>query len=151
MSVQIGQQSSARSSRPVGLEGALRWSADGCAWANETASWNASANSARYDPALLRDRNQRILVTLHASPSIQSPRLAGSFSDNVTLRRQSGPSTIHVTCCKKTPDGLSEARTCRESIAKSTAQRRLIYRLTSIAIGALTARSPGSRRSRSTK
>src|SRR6266481_2953641 len=91
MSVQIGQQSSARSSRPAGLEGALRSAADGCApasalapteggamrsrctWPNETASWNASANSARYEPALLRDRNQRMVVTLHASHAAAEP------------------------------------------------------------------------------
>jgi hypothetical protein len=30
-------------------------------------SWNASANSARYDPTLERDRNQPIVVTLRAS------------------------------------------------------------------------------------
>src|SRR5262245_30957964 len=121
ISVQIGQRWSARPSRPAGLEGALRSSANGCAWAsalaptdggamrsrctwpNETASWNASANSARYEPDLLRDRNQRIVVTLHASPVFKATR--GQLSDNVTLRRQSGPSTIHVMCCKKTPDG----------------------------------------------
>jgi hypothetical protein len=81
MSVQIGQQSSATSSRPAGLDGALRSSADACVlaravapaatgaissrctWPNETASWNASANSVRYDPNLERDRNQHIIVS----------------------------------------------------------------------------------------
>jgi hypothetical protein len=80
ISVQIGQQSSATSSRPGGLDGALTSSPDcvlanaaapadrgasssRCTWPNETASWNASANSARYDPNLERDRNQRIVVS----------------------------------------------------------------------------------------
>ena len=34
-----------------------------CTWPNETASWNASANSARYEPSLERDRNQRMVVS----------------------------------------------------------------------------------------
>src|SRR5262245_24226877 len=82
ISVQIGQWSSAGCSRPAGLEGAVRSSADGgapasalapaasgairsrCTWPDETASWNASANSARYAPNLERDRNQLIVGTL---------------------------------------------------------------------------------------
>src|SRR6266498_1035683 len=78
MSVQIGQQSSATSSRPAGLDGALTSSpgcvlasavvdsgaiSSTCTWANETASWNASGNSVRYDPNLERDRNQHIVVS----------------------------------------------------------------------------------------
>src|SRR5262252_7696212 len=107
ISVQIGQWSSAGCSRPAGLEGALRSSADGCApasalapvpaeggvkrstctWPNETASWNASANSARYAPNLERDRNQRIVVTLRASRSRQNHSTAPfeNFSYNVIL------------------------------------------------------------------
>ena len=105
ISVQIGQRSSARRSRPAGPEGALRSSADGCTlasalapdeagamrsrctWANETASWNASANSARYAPNLERDRNQRIVVTLRASRSRQNHSTAPfeNFSYNVIL------------------------------------------------------------------
>src|SRR6516162_10919298 len=105
ISVQIGQRSSARRSRPAGPEGALRSSADGCTlasalapdeagamrsrctWANETASWNASANSARYAPNLERDRNQRIVVTLRASRNRQNHSTAPfeNFSYNVTL------------------------------------------------------------------
>ena len=93
ISVQIGQWSSAGCSRPAGLEGALGSSADGCApasalapvpteggamrsrctWPNETASWNASANSARYAPNLERDRNQRMVVTLRASHATAEP------------------------------------------------------------------------------
>src|SRR5262249_56178155 len=75
ISAQIGQWSSARCSRPAGLGGAVRSSVDGgapasalapagsgatrsrCTWPNEIASWNASANSARYAPNLERDRN----------------------------------------------------------------------------------------------
>jgi hypothetical protein len=129
ISVQIGQQSSARSCRPVGLEGALRSSADGCAPASalapaeagatcsrctwpDTASWNASANSARYEPNLERDRNQLIVVTLRPSQTRQS-HSAGpfhNFSWNVKLR-QSGPSTIHLTCCQKT--SVVRTRPCR--------------------------------------
>jgi len=58
-----------------------------CTWANETASWNASANSARYAPNLERDRNQRIVVTLRASRSRQNHSTAPfeNFSYNVTL------------------------------------------------------------------
>jgi hypothetical protein len=107
ISVQIGQWSSASPSRPDRLAGALRSAVDGCApastlagadggamrsrctWPNETASWNASANSARYAPALERDRNQRIVVTLRASRSGQNHSTAPfeNFSNNVTLRQ----------------------------------------------------------------
>src|SRR5258708_8644031 len=91
ISVQIGQRSSARFSRPVGLEGVLRSAAYGfasasalaptdggamrsrCTWPNETARWNADANSARYEPALLRDRNQRLVATLRASHCAAQP------------------------------------------------------------------------------
>src|SRR5262249_822770 len=44
-----------------------------CTCPNETASWNASANSARYAPNLERDRNQLIVVTLHAPDAPQEP------------------------------------------------------------------------------
>src|SRR5262249_61978341 len=44
-----------------------------CTWPNETASWNASANSARYAPNLERDRNQLIVVTLRASDAATEP------------------------------------------------------------------------------
>src|SRR5262245_52345646 len=105
VSVQIGQWSSAGCSRPAGLEGALKSSGDGgapasalapaesgamrsrCTWPNETASWNASANSARYAPNLERDRNQFIVVTLHASRTRQN-HSAGPverLSNSVTL------------------------------------------------------------------
>jgi hypothetical protein len=120
ISVQIGQQSSARSSRPAGLEGTLRSSAEACVlasaaapgetgvmwsrctWPNETASWNASANSARHDPNLERDRNQRIVITLRASCTAAPflPATAGNISNNVTLR-QLGRIAIHLPCCKK--------------------------------------------------
>jgi hypothetical protein len=107
ISVQIGQQSSARSSRPAGLEGALTSSPGGCALAsavapaeagaiysectcpNETASWNVSASNAKYEPNLERDRNQPIIITLRASHTRQRQCLADNFSYNVTLR-QSG-------------------------------------------------------------
>src|SRR5262245_45225864 len=38
-----------------------------CTCPNDSASWNASANSARYEPHLERDRNQPIVVTRCAS------------------------------------------------------------------------------------
>src|SRR5262249_59467520 len=78
-------------SRAAGLGGAVRSSADGgapasalapteggamrskCTWPNETASWNASANSARYAPNLERDRNQLIVVTLRAPDAPAEP------------------------------------------------------------------------------
>ena len=119
ISVQIGQQSSARSSRPGGEEGALGSSGDACVLAsavapaetgticsrctcpNETASWNASASSARYEPTLERDRNQFIVVTLrasdHAEPLCQPVE---NFSYNVTSP-QSGRDAIHPVCCQK--------------------------------------------------
>jgi len=102
ISVQIGQWSSARPSRPVGLEGAVRSSAAGgaaastptpaetgavrsrCTCPNETASWNASANSARYAPNLERDRNQRMVVTLCASRTRQN-HSAGPLRVSVTM------------------------------------------------------------------
>src|SRR5262245_22535204 len=58
-----------------------------CTCPNETASWNASANSARYAPNLDRVRNQFIVVKLHASRTRQN-HSAGpveSLSNNVTL------------------------------------------------------------------
>jgi len=105
ISVQIGQQSSARSSRPAGLEGALRSAAGVCApasalapvpaeggvkcsrctWPNETASWNTSANSARYEPNLERDRNQRMVVTLRASHAAAEPFCRYALAALVTM------------------------------------------------------------------
>src|SRR5262245_10068717 len=86
MSVQIGQQSSARAgdSLPAGSTAAADasdgWTANSaeawpesgsppsmCTCPNDSASWNASANSARYEPHLERDRNQPIVVTRCAS------------------------------------------------------------------------------------
>src|SRR5215813_13133738 len=76
-----------------------------CTWPNETASWNASANSARYAPNLERHRNQPILVTLRVSDSRQNQRLANdiSYSGNITAIR---PVDIYLTCCQKAPCGL---------------------------------------------
>ena len=86
--VQIGQRWSARSSRPAGSAGALRASLDAsalatvnlsgdtgakrsrCTCPNVRASWSASANSARYEPHLDRDRNQFIVVALGALTSV---------------------------------------------------------------------------------
>jgi hypothetical protein len=115
ISVQIGQQSSAESSRPVGLDGtsspdcvlaSAAASADRgaissrCTWPNETASWNASANSARYELNLERDRNQRIVVSTSSAAEPSSAVAFKNFSNNVTLR-QLGGLAIHLTCCKK--------------------------------------------------
>src|SRR5262249_42257425 len=105
ISVQMGQWSSAGGSRPAGLGGAVRSSADGgapasalapteggamrskCTWPNETASWNASANSARYAPNLERDRNQLIVVTLRAPDAPAEPfcRHARELCYSVTM------------------------------------------------------------------
>src|SRR5262245_22546836 len=107
ISVQIGQWSSAGCSRPAGLDGAVRSSADGgapasalapvpaeggvkcsrCTWPNETVSWNASANSARYAPNHERDRNQLIVVTLHAPDAPAEPfcRHARELCYSVTM------------------------------------------------------------------
>src|SRR5260221_10154934 len=83
MSAQIGQRSSATSSRSAELDGAS--SLEGCAlaiavasaevramwsrctWPDEMASWNASASSAKYAPHVKRDRNQPIVVVLHTA------------------------------------------------------------------------------------
>src|SRR5262245_52825783 len=87
MSVQIGQWSSGRAgnSLPAGSTAAATdafagWTAKSaevwpetgappsrCTCPNESASWTASANSARYEPHLERDRNQPIVVALGAS------------------------------------------------------------------------------------
>ena len=82
ISVQIGQRSSARCSGFVGSAGAVRTSFDAfalpsanlpaecgvklsrCTCPKVRASWKASANSARYEPHLDRDRNQCIVVAL---------------------------------------------------------------------------------------
>jgi hypothetical protein len=94
-----------------------------CTWANETASWNASANSARYAPNLERDRNQRIVVTLHASRSRQNHSTAPfeNFSYNVTLAtiRPLGDSSDVLQknikmCGRSTPEaGASPESTCK--------------------------------------
>src|SRR3954454_14264237 len=80
--VQIGQRSSARSCRSVGSVGLTCSAFDAsavatvdlsaeigaarsrCTWPNVSASWTASANSARYEPHFDRDRNQSIVVAL---------------------------------------------------------------------------------------
>src|SRR4029453_7009342 len=86
MSVQMGQWSSARAgnSLPAGSTAAADafdgWTANSaevwpgtgaptsrCTGPNDSTSWTASANSARYEPHLERDRNQPIVVTLCAS------------------------------------------------------------------------------------
>jgi hypothetical protein len=103
--VQIGQKSSARSSRPVGLDGALISSLD-CALASavaptdtdamwsrctcpmETASWKASTNSARQDPNLERDRNQCIISFARLAPGRTTcAGIADNCSYNVTLQQ----------------------------------------------------------------
>jgi len=80
--VQIEQWSSARSCRSVGSVGVTGAAFDAsavatedlsaeigavrsrCTWPNVSASWSASANSARYAPHFDRDRNQPIVVAL---------------------------------------------------------------------------------------
>jgi hypothetical protein len=140
ISVQIGQRSSARCLRPAGLEGALRSSADGgalasalapaetgamrsrCTWPNETANWNASANSARYEPDLKCDRNQPIVVTLRTShPRQNHSASSGNFSYNITSR-QSGRVAIHLVCCQKS---TFECLACSTSPARRQLEARL--------------------------
>src|SRR5262249_52411612 len=101
MSAQIGQKSCATSARPVGrgtwtsslggraLASALApapagamWSR--CTWPNDTASWNASATSARYEPNLEYDRNQPIVVTFRA-PDRAEPFLPTRSETLVTM------------------------------------------------------------------
>src|SRR5262245_63239539 len=116
MSVQIGQWSSASAgnSWPAGSTAAVAaafagwransaeaWPESGsppsiCTCPNDSASWNASANSARYEPHLERDRNQPIVVTRCASlarlataESFRRP--TSDVSYNVTLWQSADP------------------------------------------------------------
>jgi hypothetical protein len=99
-----------------------------CTWANETASWNASANSARYAPNLERDRNQRIVVTLRASRSRQNHSTAPfeNFSYNATLAtiRPLGDSSDVLQknikmCGRGTPgEGASPESSCKINMTR---------------------------------
>lgn len=103
ISVQIGQQSSASPSRSGGLAGAVRASLDASALASvnssadtgakrsrctcpkDNASWKATANSARYELNLERDRNQFIVVALGASHIGSRPIPAADVATLVTM------------------------------------------------------------------
>ena len=106
--VQIGQRSSARSCRSVGSGGVTCVAFDAsapatvdlasdigaarsrCTWPNVSASWNTSANSARYEPHFDRDRNQFIRRRACASRIGGRPIPASrcrDISNNVTLRQ----------------------------------------------------------------
>ena len=106
--VQIAQRTSARSCRSVGSVGATCAAFDAitvvtvdlsadigaarsrCTWPNVSASWSASANSARYAPNFDRDRNQSIRRRACASHIGCRPIPASRCSDisnNVTLRQ----------------------------------------------------------------
>ena len=65
-----------------------------CTCPNVSASWNASANSARYAPHFDRDRNQFIVVALARLTSVADlflPSRCGDTSNNVTLRQSADP------------------------------------------------------------
>jgi len=88
-----------------------------CTCPNVSASWNASANSARYEPHLDRDRSQFIVVALRASRIGRRPISADrcrDISNNVTLRQLAAvDSSIDqfrflFACCKKS--SVSAAR-----------------------------------------
>jgi hypothetical protein len=101
--VQIGQRSSARSCRSVGSVGVtcavfeasavatVDPSADivtarsTCTWPNVSASWSASANSARYEPHFDRDRNQSIRRRACASRTGGRPIPAADAATLVTM------------------------------------------------------------------
>ena len=106
--VQIGQWSSARSCRSVGSGGVTCAAFDAsapatvdlsadigtarsrCTWPNVSASWNTSANSARYEPHFDRERNQSIRRRACASHIGSRPIPASrcrNISNNVTLRQ----------------------------------------------------------------
>ena len=81
-----------------------------CTWPNVSASWNASANSARYEPHFDRDRNQSIRRRACASHIGSRPIPASrcrDISNNVTLRQLAdadssiAPCRFHLACCKK--------------------------------------------------
>ena len=126
--VQIGQRSSARSCRSVGSVGVTCAAFDAsavatvdlsadigaarsrCTWPNVSASWNTSANSARYEPHFDRDRNQSIRRRACASHIGSRPIPASrrrDISNNVTLRQLAAadssiaPCRFHLACCKK--------------------------------------------------
>src|SRR5262245_40839250 len=131
MSVQIGQWSSARAgnSLPAGSTATASafagWTANSAeAWPetgappsrwtcpNESTSWTATANSARYEPHLERDRNQPIVVALCASlgapcDGATPPPPATDVSYNVTLSQSADP-RFPLACCKKS--SVREAR-----------------------------------------
>jgi hypothetical protein len=121
--VQIGQQSSARSSRPAGLEGALRSSLDGCALASAVAPLTPapSARDARARMKLrtgtpaqtVPDTNPLSNATGTSPSSSRFTRLtrqnhsagtSANFSYNITSR-QSGRVAIHPVCCQKSTYG----------------------------------------------
>ena len=101
--VQIAQRSSVRSPPPAGSSGALRASLDPpalatvnlsadvgakrsrCTCPNVRASWNASANSARYAPNLDLDRNQLIVVALARLTSAADPFPRADAATLVTM------------------------------------------------------------------
>ena len=126
--VQIGQRSSARSCRSVGSGGVTCAAFDAsapatvdlssdigaarsrCTWPNVSASWNTSANSARYEPHFDRDRNQSIRRRACASHIGSRPIPASrrrDISNNVTLRQLAAAEFLgrsvrfHLACCKK--------------------------------------------------
>src|SRR5262249_3465709 len=68
-----------------------------CTCPNEMTSWKASANSARYEPHLERDRKAPMVVTLRASQVAEPFRGPSENSSyNVTLRQSAA---VRILCC----------------------------------------------------
>src|SRR5207249_10638840 len=130
MSAQIGQRSSAASSRSarsdgVSLEACVLAIAvasaevsavrSRCTWPNEMASWNASASSARYAPHLERDRNQPIVVTLH--PLAAQTHSAGTSANcnDITFAKMGRPSRFLSPVAENQHCKLEPARCSRKN------------------------------------
>ena len=163
--VQIGQRSSARSCRSVGSVGVTCAAFDAsavatvdlsadigaarsrCTWPNVSASWNASANSARYEPHFDRDRNQSIRRRACASHIGSRPIPASrrrDISNNVTLRQLAAadssiaPCRFHLACCKKSSVARAriDARRNRCDVASASSRESLGQRPSRIQVAA---------------
>ena len=94
-----------------------------CTWPNVSASWIASAASASHDPDFLRNRNQRMALSIDAVATAVGICRRRQISNNVTLR-QSAETRLRSHCCAKptpcrlaTVDPLDGGFACRYAVA----------------------------------
>ena len=71
-----------------------------CTWPNVSASWIASAASASHDPDFLRNRNQRMALSLDEVCPAAGTCRRSQTSNNVTLG-QSAETRLRSRCCAK--------------------------------------------------